>query len=296
MPTVPDGRPGAAGRVLNPAEPNPLLRYEYDRGSNYELDTRLTTALSALVPEAELHHADHRFFQVLHLITEYAWVAVHHSLCDLARALRERNLVLAARHTDRCTGLAALPVTVMRQLIDSLPQLSLLSMRAMFPPNTTGLDSPGARNLRRAALAVWAEFEAVLDGAGVGLDTLVEAAEPGFRHDQGTATLADLMAGLYRFDARVLEWKQVHLHMVWMLLGGQPEVLADAEPGDAAGGAALDRPVSLRGRPITDLERMAARPMFPRLWQQSTAVFQRAVAAGSPVQTIQPASRTVRRP
>ncbi len=270
MSRVLEGRPSPARQILNPAQSNPLLRYEYARGSNYEVDTRLTAALSALVPEGELNHADHRFFQITHLVTEYAWVAVHHTLCDLAAGLRAGNLVLAARHLDRCCGLSALPVATVRLLLDSLPQLSLLSMRAMFPPNTTGLDSPGARNLRRAGRAVWNEFEALMTRSGTNLDDLVSAADPGFSGDQERAALADVMARLHRFDARILEWKQVHLHMVWVLLGGQPDTAEELDH-------ARQDPVSLRGRPISDLERMAARPLFPRLWQQSTKVFRRVV-------------------
>lgn len=71
------GRPGTARRVMNPDESNRLFVYEYDRGSNYEQDTRLTTALSALLPEDTLVHPDQRLFQTVHLITEYAWCDMH---------------------------------------------------------------------------------------------------------------------------------------------------------------------------------------------------------------------------
>jgi len=74
-------------KTLNPSQQNPRLRYEYDRGSGYEAELRLTQALSALVPTDDLIHPDHRLFQVSHLITEYAWVAIHHTLCDLEAAL-----------------------------------------------------------------------------------------------------------------------------------------------------------------------------------------------------------------
>ncbi|MFI7602461.1 hypothetical protein [Actinoplanes sp. NPDC049681] len=274
MPTSRDGRPGEARRVLNPAQPDPLLRYEYDRGSNYEEDTRLTTALAALVPEGELHHPDHRFFQVMHLITEFSWVGIHHALCDVAGALDDDRPVQVSRLLDRATALAAVPVQAIRQLSESLPQLSLLAMRAAFPPNTTGLDSPGARNLRRACRAVWTAFEAAMARAGLTLDDLSAAAEPRCTGAVAPLLLADVMVGLHRFDARVLEWKQVHLNMVWTLLGGQPH--ADDGPGDDG------KPNSLRGRSIGDLERMAASPMFPLLWQHSTTVFHRMTREETP--------------
>jgi tryptophan 2,3-dioxygenase len=265
-----DGRPAQSGKVLNPAQPNPLLRYEYDRGSNYEEDTRLATALSALVPEAELHSRDHRFFQVMHLVTEYSWVAVHHTLCDIEAALSGDQPVTARRLLDRAANLAELPVSCVRQLIRSLPQTGLLHMRGMFPPNTTGLDSPGARNLRRACSAVWSAFERAMARGEVDLAVLIEAASTVHRGDERTAVLADAMAGMYRFDQLVMEWKQVHLQMVWMMVGGQPFAAESADPPDDT---PQTGPSSLRGRPVSDLERMAMRPMFPRLWQASTETF-----------------------
>ncbi|MCX9192162.1 hypothetical protein C3Y87_12205 [Carbonactinospora thermoautotrophica] len=133
------------------------------------------------MPEAELRPSDHRFFQVVHLTTEYAWVAIHHTLCGVEEALREHNPVLA-----RCSALAAQPVGCVWLLLDSLPQLSLISMRVMFPPNTTGLDSPGTGNLRRACPAVWDAFEGVMARQGTDLDGLVEAAAPGYTGPQLT--------------------------------------------------------------------------------------------------------------
>ena len=263
-----DGRPGPARRVLNPAQPDPLLHYEYDRGSNYEEDTRLTIALSALVPEAALHSPDHRFFQVTHLITEYAWVAIHHDLTAVAGALAAGDLTRARRQLTRACGTAAIPVVAVRNLMTSLPQTGLLRMRQLFPPNTTGLDSPGGRNLRRACRAVWTAFETHLNEAGHTLPALVEAAATDAA-SPGTAPAADVMLAMQRLDAAVMEWKQVHLSMVWMLIGGQPFAAEDD--------IAQEGPSSLRGRPIGDLERMAMRPMFPRLWQLSTETFHRTV-------------------
>lgn len=275
-----EGRPGKSGKVLNPQQSNPLLMYEYERGSNYEADIGLTAALSALIPDDELLSGDHRFFQILHLMSEYAWVAIHHTLCDVDAALTADEPMTARRFLERSAGLAEIPLRCVRLLISSLPQAGLLYMRQLLPPNSTGLDSPGARNLRRACSALWTTFEMAIARRNVSLDDLTSAASLAYRGDEHIIALADVMVAMHKFDQLTLEWKQAHLHMVWMLLGGEPSVTHDS--GSSAN-AANGGPRSLRGRPVSDLERMAARPMFPRLWQLSTDTFVRVVDDGAEI-------------
>jgi len=261
-------------RTLNPSQSNPRLRFEFDRGSGYEAELRLTTALSALIPEDELLHSDHRFFQIVHLLTEYCWVAVHHSLCDLTGALAKGDPVMAARHLVRCTDTAALTVECLRVMTNSLSQVSFLRMRKDLAGAASGLASPGSRNVRRAAHAVWSEFEAAVTAAGVTMADLVEATGPDTGAAPNTMQLAEVMTGLQRFDTQVLEWKQVHINLVWQMLGGQPRAAEEDPDAD-------DRPQSMRGRSISDLERLAVRPLFPKLWLQNTAVY-RAMSVVAP--------------
>ncbi len=260
-------------RTLNPSQSNPRLRYEFDRGSGYESELRLTAALAALIPEDELLHSDHRFFQIVHLLTEYCWVAVHHSLCDLTAALAKGDPITATRHLVRCADTAGLTVECLRVMTNSLAQVSFLQMRKDLAGAASGLASPGSRNIRRAAHAVWAEFEATVTAAGVTMADLVEATGPDTSAEPATMQLAEVMTGLQRFDTQVLEWKQVHVNLVWQMLGGQPRA-ADEDEDD-------DRPLSMRGRSISDLERLAVRPLFPKLWLQNTAVY-RAASAVAP--------------
>jgi tryptophan 2,3-dioxygenase len=261
-------------RTLNPSQSNPRLRYEFDRGSGYETELRLTAALSALIPEDELLHSDHRFFQIVHLLTEYCWVAVHHSLCELAGALAKGDPITATRHLVRCTDAAALTVECVRVMTNSLSQVSFLRMRKDLAGAASGLASPGSRNVRRAALAVWTEFEAAVTAAGVTMADLVEATGPDTSASPATMQLAEVMTGLQRFDSQILEWKQVHINLVWQMLGGQPRAAEEERDSD-------DRPRSMRGRSISDLERLAVRPLFPKLWLQNTAVY-RAMSAVAP--------------
>lgn len=103
---------------------------------------------------------------------------------------------------------------------------------------------------------------------------LVEATGPDTSAAPATMQLAEVMTGLQRFDTQVLEWKQVHINLVWQMLGGQPRAADEDEDAD-------DRPRSMRGRSISDLERLAVRPLFPKLWLQNTAVY-RAASAVAP--------------
>ncbi|MFG2449289.1 hypothetical protein ACGFSG_07925 [Streptomyces sp. NPDC048512] len=257
------GRPGTARRVMNPDESNRLFVYEYDRGSNYEQDTRLTTALSALLPEDTLVHPDQRLFQTVHLITEYAWCDMHFEMRRAAGLLRDRDYLLAAQLLERACALGEVAVQAVRVLLEFLPQESLLTMRATFPENTTGLDSPGARNLRRAATALWQETEAAVTREGLGLRQLVvaqgRAAVPD-REDRAP-DLALVRQALLRLDGAVAAWKHHHLRLVWSQLGGHPEAGTTAAEDTRDG-----LPKSLRGQSTSGVRAMAERSLFPRLW------------------------------
>lgn len=253
-------------KIMNPLQSNPKLQYVYDRGSGYESELRLTAALSALVPTEDLAHPDHRLFQIAHLVTEYSWVAIHHTMCDITAALERDEVVSALRLVKRAKMLSAWPVNSIRLLIDSLPQASFLQMRADFPEGSSGLDSPGPRAIRKAAHVIWDTFETTLADRSLTLAELMPATRPDYSGDIDISLLSEFVMELHRFDSVMIEWKQVHLNMVWQLLGGHPGVDDDA-------GAANGRPTSMRGRPLDDLERLAVRPLFPRLWQESTAMY-----------------------
>lgn len=257
------GRPGTARRVMNPEESNRLFRYEYDRGSNYEQDTRLTAALSALLPEDTLVHPDQRLFQTVHLITEYAWCDMHFEMRRAAGLLSDRDYLLAAQLLERACALGDVAVRAVQVLLDFLPQESLLTMRETFPENTTGLDSPGARNLRRAAAALWQETEAAVTREGLGLRELVVAQGRGVTPDRADRApdLALVRQALLRLDGSVAAWKHHHLRLVRSQLGGHPEA-GTAVAEDARDGL----PKSLRGQSTSGVSAMAERSLFPRLW------------------------------
>lgn len=267
-------------RSLNPDEPNALLSYDFDRGSNYENVLHLTDALGALVPESETDHPDQRFFQVTHLITEYAWVQVHYELRRAISHLDHDRFAPAVRLFDRATGLSEVTVQAVRLLTDHLPQHSLLMMRNALPEDATGLDSPGYRNLRRVARPVWKAYEEAVARAGLSLQDVIAQQDDGYDGPRTAASqsLALVRESMLRLDGSVLGWKQHHLIMVWSQLGGQPGLRKEtaaqagtAGDGETAGPAEL--PQSLGGRSLATLEARSQLALFPELWRAAEEAY-----------------------
>lgn len=275
------GRAGPARSVLNPGEPDRRLRFEFDCGSNYEAETRVTAAFAALIPDEELLNPDHRFFQVVHLVSEHTWCQMHYELCRVCHALDADDLALAARLLDRTVGLAGVPVHCIRLMQDHLPQASFLHLRTRLMDNASGLDSPGGRNLRRVSMALWRSFEASLARHGVTHGDLVDemARCGGPPPPEGVSALATIQAGLHALDCATMEWNQLHQRLVFSHLGGHSAARGAQSQGtdgaDMSRGDPAEEPVSLRGAPISDLGRLAERSMFPRLWQEVDQTFQR---------------------
>jgi tryptophan 2,3-dioxygenase len=254
-------------RSLNPDEPNALLSYEFDRGSNYESVLHLTDALGALVPESETNHPDQRFFQVTHLITEYAWVQVHYELRRAAAHLDKDRFPQAVRLFDRATGLSEVTVQAVRLLTDHLPQHSLLTMRNALPEDATGLDSPGYRNLRRVARPVWKAYEQAVERAGLSLQDVIAQQDDGYDgpHSADSQALALVREAMLRLDGSVLGWKQHHLIMVWSQLGGQPGLRRESD--------GQELPQSLGGRSLATLEARSQLALFPELWRAADEAY-----------------------
>jgi len=271
--------------TFNGRETDPLLRFGFDGASNYEKDTRLGIALSALVPEDELHNPDQRLFQVIHLITELAWAEMHYEFRRVIEELNGSDYILASRLLNRIANMAEFPVHAVRVLLTSLPQFNLLEMRSNFPPNTTGLDSPGARNLRLVSVAVWRAFEAAVAREGLELEGIAEISARSAGKNPvlpSAGALAAVYEGLHAVDGKMMEWKQMHLRLVWSQLGGHPAVSSGAD-AQRAQDEARDLPTSLRGRPISDLEKIAERPLFPHLWSTFHNNYRRMTGSGCPL-------------
>ena len=313
---IEEGRPGRARKVMNPWETDPAMVYDYDRGSNYETDTRVTRALDVLIAEAELSHPDLRMFQTVHLVTEYAWCLMHFEIRRAIEALECGDYARAGDLIERTENVAVLPLHCVGLLMEHLPQRSLLLMRGSFPPNTTGLDSPGARNLRRVCKALWQRFADAMEREGTTLAALIDLRgrlEPAPESRRRECELSRVRDAIHRLDERVTDWKSSHLRMTRLQLGGHPDAVlagsvemageqAEDQVGGRVGGqigeqgvgqgvgqvvgcpaggmvdAGAAQPTSLRGSPIAELEQMARRSLFPLLWSAIDDEFRTATA------------------
>jgi tryptophan 2,3-dioxygenase len=265
-------------KLMNPGEAEKALQFEYDRGSVYEQDSRVSRALDALLPEADLIDANQRTFQILHLNTEYTWYAMHFELRQVIGALERADFDLAVRLMERVGLLADIPLHVVRTLSFTLTQVGMLRMRSKLPAGASGLDSPGMINLRRVAKVVWQTFVNALAQAGQTPEGLAVArAKTNEQPGVAWSALAQVQDRLHQLDCKWLDWKQQHVRLVWTHLGGAKAFLDANDPNaqpaevDAANKPAI--PVSLRGRPVTDLLKLATAPLFPELWALPDAVY-----------------------
>jgi tryptophan 2,3-dioxygenase len=265
-------------KYMNPEEPDHLLRFEYDRKSVYEEDSGTARVLDCLIPESELIDEDQRLFQVQHLQTELAWYSMHFEIRRVIEAMRTDDFYTGVTLMERIYLLADQPYQCQRMMVNSLTQYSLLRMRAQLPKGATGFDSPGMRNLKLVAKALWTEFEETLaryEHTPVSLAMLRMETERVGQMPDRLAMLAALYDGIHRLDVKIMEWKQLHLRMVWGHLGGAFAHLEEsrqlAQHGSESGQYGM--PTSLRGRPITDLQRITVSPMFPALWKVPDAIY-----------------------
>lgn len=252
---------------------DPSLTFDYEGTSPYERAIRVPLALAALIPEEELLNPDHRLFQISHLVPELAWCQMHFEFRRVIAELRNGDYALAGRLLQRVAELADLPVVATRILLRTLPQYGMLDLRSNLPANASGLDSPGAKNLRIISAAVWRAFETAAGREGVELRSFAEnvarpVGQP--RPLEQTTGLTTVYEGLFNVDSKYTEWRQVHLRLVWAHLGGIPNGSADEHQEQCR-----EIPTSMRGRPITDLERMVERPLFPKLWDVIHSNFKR---------------------
>lgn len=277
--------PSESLQTLNPDEPDARLRFRYGRGSVYEAVTCITGTLD-LLSESNLVCHDERMFQVLHLQTELAWYNIHYELRSVIKSLEAGALAEALRLLLRVERLAQIPMVAMETMVACLSQVSLLAFRALLPDDATGIDSPGMINLRYISRPLWSTFEEAIGKVGQTPETLAlkrARMEP----LSGDLTLfANVFDAIQQLDIRLMSWKQLHLRLVWMHLGGAIASMQSSEVDAWADGGCPVRqgeaedlgpggvPKSLRGRPISELQKITVTPLFPKLWRISDLVFQ----------------------
>lgn len=267
-------------RSMNPHETDILLSYQYGRESAYEEETAITRTLDVLCAESDLVCHDQRMFQILHLNTELAWYNIHFELRRVIKLLSEANFVEAHHLCERASLLMKMPLSALETLISSMSQISLLEFRSQLPANATGVDSPGMINLRRITRLLWTAFEDSLKPLN---HTPISLALIRLREKQLPVELvwpAQIFDAIQQFDIKLMGWKQLHLRLVWTHLGGAVASMQNSDQSNfevhgcplSSGNAPM--PTSLRGKPISVLQKATVTPLFPKLWEIPDLIYQ----------------------
>ncbi len=286
-------------KVMNPKEVERILRFEYDLSSVYEEDVGIVRVLESLIPENKLINPDQRLFQVMHLNTELVWYNIHYELRQAIAALRTEDYAQAGHVLQRSVMLTEIPYAALKTLITTLTQFSLLQMRRQLPAGATGTDSPGMRNLRKVSKVLWKAYEEALSQCG---QTSISFAQLRMQKSEQQKSLPEkqvLLAQVFdhiqQLDIKFMEWKQLHLRLVWTNLGGvfvgdinnnldkisvssQTINIGEDENEKFIHSANSTHsskiPTSLSGRPIKALQKVTATPLFPKLWKIPDAIYQ----------------------
>ena len=278
-------------KCFNPDEPNERLRFHYGGGSFYEEGTFVTRTLDVLSNESSLLCHDERMFQLLHLQTEIAWYNIHFELRAVIRQLKSGQFAEALGLLTRTVQISQLPLVALETMVSCMSQYSLLAFRAMLPDNATGIDSPGMINLRYVTPVLWAEYEQALERMSYTPASLALARARLIPLSNELTLQANIFDAIQQLDIKLMNWKQLHLRMVWMHLGGAVASMQTgiAEEGGSNAEEALELgtgtvPTSLRGRPISILQKMTTTPLFPKLWKIPDLVYQEMNALREAVQ------------
>ncbi|CAI8732587.1 MULTISPECIES: hypothetical protein [Bacillus] len=282
-------------KYMNPKENERSLRFEYARETVYEEDSGISKVLDVLIPEDELIDHDQRLFQIQHIKTELTWYTIHFEIRAVIEALRNEDYSRADSLMERIILLADAPYRALRVFVNTLTQSSLLRMRAKLPEGATGFDSPGMRNLKLVTKVLWKELVKALKEHGYTPKSFAILRSDTERISilpDRLALLSHVYDGIQKFDVKLMEWKQLHLRMVWGHLGGASAHIEESielmdhhvrKSKSCPYGNTKDTdkneddfgiPTSLRGRPVTDLQRVTVAPFFPELWKIPDVVYQ----------------------
>lgn len=279
-------------RSMNPSETDGQLQFLYGRGTPYEDETQISRTLDILCPESELECHDQRLFQIVHLNTELAWYNIHFELRHVIQLLRADDFFAAHRFCERAVLLMETPLSALEILMTTMSQISLLEFRKKLPANATGVDSPGMTNLRRITRALWLAFEDALKKMDHTPASLALLRLNSSKLPEDFAWPAKVFDEIQRLDIKLMEWKQRHLRLVWTHLGG---ALANTENSDekikdaqcpmghknASDESLPVMPTSLRGKPISVLQKVTVSPLFPKLWQIPDLIYQEMTKDGN---------------
>ncbi len=217
--------------LLKPILPGP-------GATDYERYLRTDELLALQKTADEWVHRDELVFQTVHQTSELwlklAWNEVEES----TRLIEGGEYGAAIRLLRRACGCFTY-VTGALDMLEHFNPWEFTEVRRLSLGHGSGFDSPGFRELRRAAKPLGVAFHAARERAGL---TLVEVYTRGREHED-LYQLAELLTEL---DERVISWRVRHFKMVQRVIGAGV--------------------IGTQGTPVEVMGRLIHQSFYPELW------------------------------
>jgi tryptophan 2,3-dioxygenase len=206
--------------------------------SDYERYLRTDELLSLQKTPAEVVHRDEHLFQAVHQSSEL-WLKLACLELDAATAFVDENRTTAAVRLIRRAGDAMSLITDQLHMLEHMSPHDYAVVRTALG-HGAGFDSPGFRNIHRAAPALGEAFERLISRRGLTLLVLYE-------RGRELEDLYQLAEQLMTLDERTILWRFTHLKVVERIIGGNV--------------------IGTQGTPVEVLGRRIDIRFFPELWR-----------------------------
>jgi tryptophan 2,3-dioxygenase len=206
--------------------------------SDYERYLRTDELLALQKTAEERTHHDELLFQTVHQSSEL-WLKLAVTEVDEAAAALEHDTVPPALRMLRRAVLCLQYVTTQIEMLNQMDPWEYHQIRVVLG-HGSGFDSPGFRRVPHVTQRLWKAFDAVLQRAGLDLETL-------YRHGRQHEDLFALAELLTEWDERIWVWRFRHYTIVARALG--------------------EEAIGTQGTPVQVLGKLIAQRQLPKLWQ-----------------------------
>jgi tryptophan 2,3-dioxygenase len=206
--------------------------------SDYERYLRTDELLSLQKTAEERTHHDELLFQTVHQSSELWLKLAVTEVEEAAAALVQDNVPPALRMLRRAV-LCLQYVTTQIEMLNQMDPWEYHQIRVVLG-HGSGFDSPGFRRVPHVTQHLWKAFDAVLERAGLDLETL-------YQHGREHEDLFALAELLTEWDERIWVWRFRHYTIVARALG--------------------EEAIGTQGTPVQVLGKLIAQRQLPKLWQ-----------------------------
>jgi tryptophan 2,3-dioxygenase len=206
--------------------------------SDYERYLRTDELLALQKTAEERTHHDELLFQTVHQSSEL-WLKLAVTEVDEAAGALEHDTVPPALRMLRRAVLCLQYVTTQIEMLNQMDPWEYHQIRVVLG-HGSGFDSPGFRRVPHVTQRLWKAFDAVLQRAGLDLETL-------YRHGRQHEDLFALAELLTEWDERIWVWRFRHYTIVARALG--------------------EEAIGTQGTPVQVLGKLIAQRQLPKLWQ-----------------------------